>query len=53
MPTYAEFVGWVISTLAGWFVVTADIYARERQRNGRLSDKLGSLIVGQMNGAFS
>src|SRR5271169_6015252 len=24
MPTYAEFGGWVISTFAGWFVVTAD-----------------------------
>jgi hypothetical protein len=24
MPTYAEFGGWVISTIAGWFVVTAD-----------------------------
>jgi hypothetical protein len=25
MPTYADFHGWVISTIAGWFVVTADI----------------------------
>ncbi|MDX6460289.1 MAG: hypothetical protein QOE55_3986 [Acidobacteriaceae bacterium] len=25
MPTYAEFGGWVISTIAGWFVVTADM----------------------------
>jgi hypothetical protein len=25
MPTYAHFGGWVISTIAGWFVVTADI----------------------------
>jgi hypothetical protein len=24
MPTYADFGGWVISTFAGWFVVTAD-----------------------------
>jgi hypothetical protein len=24
MPTYADFGGWVISTIAGWFVVTAD-----------------------------
>jgi hypothetical protein len=24
MPTYADFRGWVISTIAGWFVVTAD-----------------------------
>ena len=24
MPTYANFGGWVISTIAGWFVVTAD-----------------------------
>ena len=24
MPTYAELGGWVISTIAGWFVVTAD-----------------------------
>jgi hypothetical protein len=24
MPTYAEFGGWVISTIAGWFGVTAD-----------------------------
>jgi hypothetical protein len=24
MPTYATFGGWVISTIAGWFVVTAD-----------------------------
>jgi hypothetical protein len=24
MPTYADFGGWVISTLAGWLVVTAD-----------------------------
>jgi hypothetical protein len=26
MPTYADFGGWVISTFAGWFVVTADKY---------------------------
>jgi hypothetical protein len=25
MPTYADFGGWVISTIAGWFVVTAEI----------------------------
>ena len=25
MPTYADFGGWVISTFAGWFVVTAYI----------------------------
>jgi hypothetical protein len=25
MPTYANSGGWVISTIAGWFVVTADI----------------------------
>ena len=24
MPTYADFGDWVISTIAGWFVVTAD-----------------------------
>jgi hypothetical protein len=24
MPTCAEFGGWVIPTIAGWFVVTAD-----------------------------
>jgi hypothetical protein len=24
MPTYADFRGWVISTIAGWFPVTAD-----------------------------
>jgi len=24
MPTYADFGGWVLSTFAGWFVVTAD-----------------------------
>jgi hypothetical protein len=24
MPTYADFGEWVISTIAGWFVVTAD-----------------------------
>jgi hypothetical protein len=24
MPTYADFGSWVISTIAGWFVVTAD-----------------------------
>ena len=24
MPTYADFGGWVISTIAGWIVVTAD-----------------------------
>ena len=24
MPTSADFGGWVISTIAGWFVVTAD-----------------------------
>jgi hypothetical protein len=23
MPTYADFSGWVISTIAGWFVVNA------------------------------
>jgi hypothetical protein len=26
MPTYADFGGWVISTIAGWFVVTADTF---------------------------
>ena len=24
MPTYADFGGWVISTIVDWFVVTAD-----------------------------
>jgi hypothetical protein len=24
MPPYADFGGWVISTIGGWFVVTAD-----------------------------
>jgi hypothetical protein len=31
MPTYADFGGWVISTIAGWFVVTAD-----KMLNGKL-----------------
>jgi hypothetical protein len=26
MPTYAEFGGWVIWTIAGWFVVSADTW---------------------------
>jgi hypothetical protein len=33
MPTYAEFVGWVISTLAGWFVVTADNYSMKTYKS--------------------
>jgi hypothetical protein len=28
MPTYANFGGWVISTIAGRFVVTADTLLR-------------------------
>jgi Transposase len=28
MPTYADFGGWVISTFAGWFVVTSDTQAQ-------------------------
>jgi hypothetical protein len=30
MPIYADFHGWAISTIAGWFVVTADIHAQAR-----------------------
>jgi hypothetical protein len=29
MPTYANCGGWVISTIAGWFEVTADTYEIE------------------------
>ena len=29
MPTYADFGGRVISTIAGWFVVTADNFAAD------------------------
>ena len=46
MPGYADFGGWVISTIAGWFVVTADtggpcagarlfVYARLLRRMAR------------------
>ena len=34
MPTYADFGGWVISTIAGWFVVTADTEAHTRRHHG-------------------
>jgi hypothetical protein len=39
MPTYADFGGWVISTFAGWFVVTADNPKSDEQKtliSGRL-----------------
>jgi hypothetical protein len=31
MPTYSDFGGWVISTIAGWFVVTADKITSKRR----------------------
>jgi hypothetical protein len=40
MPTYADFGGWVISTIAGWFVVTADKSPRTTKLYDRTDDQL-------------
>ena len=38
MPIYADFGGWVISTIAGWFVVTADTPVVCRLHSGHRID---------------
>ena len=44
MPTYADFGGWVISTIAGWIVVTADNGAAgpDQRLRGVRTPELGS-----------
>jgi hypothetical protein len=36
MPTYADYVGWVISTIAGRFEVTADNWSGGRGFEGKV-----------------
>jgi hypothetical protein len=43
MPTYADFHGWVISTIAGWFVVIADIFVSAFTQNQPLKVEIKSL----------
>jgi hypothetical protein len=45
LPPYADFGGWVISTIGGWFVVTAD--RDERIRTFQMLRR--DLIVGNMD----
>src|SRR5258708_37514080 len=51
MPTYVDYGGWVISTIAGWILVTADrddeeSYPYEYMRIGRhLANRLGPNVT--------